>query len=334
MSGFAVERAWVLWLLIVPVLVTLVGIRGERLARSRLGRLVAPRLQPRLVARSPGGSWRHVVIGASLAALVTALAGVRYGDIEEEVRARGVDVMVALDVSDSMLARDVESDAGLSRLERARREILDLLARLDGDRIGLVIFAGDAVLQLPLTLDYEAAALFVREVAPELVSTKGTAIAKAIDVSINAFEAGVAEGRAVILITDGEDTEGDVAASAEKAKQAGVRVFGIGVGRSEGAPIPLAGGGFRRDRKGEMVLSRLDEAQLASVANATGGDVVRSTSGDYDLERIYAGIKTKVASRDLGSRRRVHGKDRYRVLVSLAAAGLMLEALLRGRRAR
>ncbi len=334
MNGFALERPWMLWLLAAPLVVTLVGIYGERMARSRLGRLVAPRLQPRLVAGSPGGAWRHVLVGVSLTALVVALAGVRYGSIEEEVRARGVDVMVALDVSDSMLARDVESDAGLTRLERAKREILDLIARLNGDRIGLVLFAGDAVLQLPLTLDYEAAALFVREVAPELVSTKGTAIAKAIDVSILAFEAGVAEGRAIILITDGEDTEGDVSAAAEKAKESGVRVFGIGVGRSEGAPIPLATGGFRRDKKGEMVLSRLDEAQLVAIANLTGGDVVRSTSGDYDLERIYAAIKTKVSARDLGSRRRVHGKDRYRVLVSLAAVGLMAEALLRGRRKR
>ena len=334
MNGFALERPWMLWFLLAPVLTTLVSIHGERLARFRLGRLVAPRLQERLVSRSPAGWWRHIIVGVSLAALVLALAGVRYGSIEEEVRARGVDIMVALDVSDSMLARDVESDAGLTRLERAKREILDLLARLDGDRIGLVLFAGDAVLQLPLTLDYEAAALFVREVAPELVSTKGTAIAKAIDVSILAFEAGVAEGRAIILITDGEDTEGDVSASAEKAQETGVRVFGIGVGRSEGAPIPLAGGGFRRDKAGEMVLSRLDEAQLTRIAGLTGGDVVRSTSGDYDLERIYAAIKTKVTARDLGSRRRVHGKDRYRVLVSFAAIGLMLEALLRGRRTR
>ena len=334
MNGFTLERPWVLWLLVAPVATTLIGIYGERLARTRLGKLVAPRLQPRLVARSAGGAWRHLVVGTSLAALVVALAGVRYGSIEEEVRGRGVDVMVALDVSDSMLARDVESDAGLTRLERAKREILDLIARLDGDRIGLVLFAGDAVLQLPLTLDYEAAALFVREVTPELVSTKGTAIAKAIDVAVLAFEAGVADGRAIILITDGEDTEGDVAAAAEKAKAAGARVFGIGVGRSEGAPIPLAGGGFRRDQKGEMILSRLDEQQLVAIANLTGGDVVRSTGGDYDLERIYTAIKTKVAARDLGSRRRVHGKDRYRLLVSMAAAGLMLEALMRGRRMR
>ncbi len=334
MTSFVIERPWMLWFLAVPFLVTLVGIQGERLGHSRLARLVAPRLQPLLVTRSPGGFWRHIVIGASLAALVIALAGVRYGDVEEEIRGRGVDVMVALDVSDSMLARDVESDAGLTRLERAKREILDLLARLDGDRIGLVLFAGDAVLQLPLTLDYEAAALFVREVAPELVSTKGTAVAKAIDVATLAFDAGVAEGRAIILITDGEDTEGDVETAATKAKEAGVRVFGIGIGRSEGAPIPLAGGGFRRDTRGEMVLSRLDEAQLTRIASATGGDVVRSTSGDYDLERIYAGIKARVAARELGSRRRVHGKDRYRVLVSLAAAGLMLESILRGRRTR
>lgn len=335
MNGFMLERPMMLWLLAVPVIVAVVGIYGERIARARLGKLVAGRLQDKLIAAAPVGTWRVVLVALSLAALVVALAGVRYGILEEEVRARGVDVLVALDVSDSMLARDVESDAGLTRLTRAKREILDLIGRLDGDRIGLVLFAGEAVLQLPLTLDYEAASLFVREVEPELVSTKGTAIAKAIDTSLLAFEAGVAEGRAIILITDGEDTEGDVTAAAEKAKEAGVRVFSIGVGRADGAPIPLPGGGFRKDKRGDTILSKLDEAQLATIASTTGGDMVRSTSGDYDLERIYtAGIKAKVSARDLGSRRRVHGKDRYRVLVSFAAAGLMLEALLRGRRTR
>lgn len=330
-----VERPQLFWLLVVPVLVLVVGVVSDRRARARLRHLVAERLQPRLVSTRAAGPWRWALIASAIAALVVALAGLRYGQSSDEVRARGVDVMVALDVSDSMLARDVESDAGLTRLERAKREILDLIARLDGDRIGLVIFSGNAVLQLPLTLDYDAAAMFVREVRPELVSTKGTAIASAIETSVKAFDAGVAEGRAVILITDGEDTEGDVSSAAESAAKAGVRIFAIGVGRSEGAPIPQARGGFRRDAKGEMVLSRLDEASLSAIARATGGDVVRSTSGDYDLERIYTGgIKAKVAARDLGTQRRVHGKDRYRILVSFAAAGLMLDALLTRRRKR
>jgi Ca-activated chloride channel family protein len=328
----SIERPWVLaFLLVMPVLAVLLW-WSARSRRAKLELLVSASLQPRLVVGVVGDGVRAVLTLAALTLGIVALAGVHVGSATEEVKARGVDVMVALDVSDSMLARDVESDAGLSRLERAKREILDLIGRLDGDRIGLVIFAGDAVLQLPLTLDYEAAAMFVRDVQPELVSAKGTAIASALDASVRAFDASVADGRAVVLITDGEDTEGDVDASADKAKAAGVHVFCIGVGRAEGAPIPVATGGFRRDNRGEMVLSKLDEAQLHKIASITDGDVVRSTSGDYDLERIYVhGIKAKIAAREMGMKRTVHGKDRYRWLVSFAALGFVVDALVRAR---
>ncbi|MCE2558874.1 MAG: VWA domain-containing protein [Acidobacteria bacterium] len=269
----------------------------------------------------------------ALLALVASLAQPRWGFVWEEVHREGVDIVVALDVSDSMLVRDAEAGGELSRLERAKREIADLLQRLEGDRIALVAFAGEAFLELPLTLDYSAAALFLEAMEPDLIPTKGTAIGDALRVSLEAFDrvasVGSRQSRAVILITDGEDHLGEAQEVAEGAAAAGVRVFAIGIGRDEGAPIPRAGGGFRTDRRGEIILSRLDEAALQRIALTTGGRYVRSVTGDVDLEQIYAqGIKAQLEDQELGSSRRQRWQERFQWLLVIALAALMLEPLI------
>lgn len=319
------------WLLVVPAL--FVALWWARRAHAeRLSAFISKTMQRTLVV---GGRPR---LGAALvlfavACLVLALSGVHVGTRDELVEGRGVDIVVALDVSDSMLARDVESRDELSRLGRAKREIKDLLARLDGDRIGLVVFAGEARIELPLTLDYEAAASVVDRLDTDMLDVKGTAIADAIEVAVQAFDSSVSQGRAVILITDGEDTEGDAENAARKAKEANVHVFGLAVGSDAGAPIPQAQGGFRRKAGGDIILSRVDEPMLESIAQATGGDVVRSASGDYDLERIYnEGVKKRVEARDLATKHAVHGVDQFRWLVGAAAVALMAQAIVRKER--
>ena len=266
-------------------------------------------------------------------AAVLALAELKYGFTWEEVQRRGVDIVVALDVSDSMLVEDAETGGKLSRLERAKREIADLLRVVRGDRIGLVAFAGTAFLECPLTLDYGAAHLFLSSIDTDLIPVKGTALGAALRTALEAFEGGSNSSRAIILITDGEDHGGDALAAAEEAKLAGVRVFAIGIGRDEGAPIPAPGGGFRRDRRGEMVLSRLDEATLQRIALATGGRYVRSVTGDVDLEQIYSqGIKAVLEDQELESQRRQRWEDRFQWLLALALIALMAEPLIAERR--
>ena len=204
---------------------------------------------------------------------------------------------------------------------------------LDGDRIGLVAFAGTAFIECPLTLDYSAAEVFLDAIDTDLIPVKGTALGRAIRESLKAFEGANNESRAVILITDGEDHDGEALKMAEKAKLEGVRIFPIGIGRDEGSPIPKAGGGFRRDRQGELILSQLDEKTLQKIALTTGGRYVRSVTGDVDLEKIYLqGIKTSLENQELGSKRRQRWKDRFQWLLAISLFALALEPLIGERR--
>jgi len=329
------DALWLLWLGPGLLLFYIYAFR----TRSRLlGRFASPEMLPALVAgvSRPRRRLKAFLVLVAVLALVASLSQPRWGFVWEEVHREGVDIVVALDVSDSMLVRDAETGGELSRLERAKREIADLLGRLEGDRIALVAFAGAAFLELPLTLDYSAAALFLEAMDPDLIPTKGTAIGEALRVSLEAFErvasVGSRQSRAVILITDGEDHLGEAQDVAETAAAAGVRVFAIGIGRDEGAPIPREGGGFRTDRRGEIILSRLDEAALQRIALTTGGRYVRSVTGDVDLEQIYAqGIKAQLEDQELGSSRRQRWQERFQWLLVLALAALMLEPLISDR---
>lgn len=322
------ESLWLLWL--VPAALAFY-VYVFRTKTRLLHRFASPEMLARLTAgvSRPRQYLKAALVLLGLLAAVLALAEPRWGFTWEEVTREGVDVVVALDVSDSMLVEDAESGGRLPRLERAKREIADLLQLMEGDRIGLVAFAGAAFVECPLTLDYGAAALFLDAIDTELIPVKGTAIGEAIRTSITAFEGATHKSRAIILITDGEDHTGDALRAAEEAKLAGIRVFTIGIGRDEGAPIPAPGGGFRRDRRGEIILSRLDETTLQKIALETGGRYVRSVTGDVDLEQIYVqGIKATLEDQELGSKRRQRWEERYQWVVAVALLALMVEPLI------
>ena len=262
-------------------------------------------------------------------AAILSLAQFRFGFVWEDVRRKGVDIVVALDLSDSMLVQDAESGGKLTRLERAKRDITDLLRLMDGDRVALVAFAGAAFIECPLTLDYSAASIFLDDMDTDLIPVKGTALGDAIRMSLKALEGAGRNSQTVILITDGEDQTGEAQAAAEDAKKQGVRIFTIGIGRDEGAPVPEAGGGFHHDVNGELALSRLDEAALEKIALTTGGRYVRSVTGAVDMETIYKqGIKTVLQDQELGSKRRQRWEERFQWWVGLALLALALEPLL------
>ncbi|MEZ4271014.1 MAG: VWA domain-containing protein [Myxococcota bacterium] len=268
-----------------------------------------------------------ILFGFTMAIL--SLAQFRYGFTWEEVTRRGVDMMLVLDVSDSMLVTDAENGGHLTRLERAKREITDLLRMLQGDRVGLVAFAGTAFTECPLTLDYSAAEMFLDNIDTDLIPVKGTAIGDALEEALHSLEGGNTKSKAIILITDGEDHSGRALEVAQKAQAMGVRIFAIGIGRDEGSPIPLPGGGFRRDRQGEMILSRLDETTLQKIALATGGRYVRSVTGDVDLEKIYLqGVKATLEDQDLTSKRRQRWEERFQWLIGLSIIALATESFI------
>ena len=322
------ELLWLLW--VVPCLAAFylfVFHSKTKLLRQfasaemleRIGSGVSPERQ----------RFKAVLVVAAFGLGVLTLTEPKWGFTWEDVQREGVDIIIALDVSDSMLVEDVEAGGRLTRLERAKREIADLLQLMDGDRIGLVAFAGTAFVECPLTLDYGAANLFLSAIDTDLIPVKGTAVGDAIRKSVQAFADDNEGSRAVILITDGEDHGGDALRAADEAKIAGVRIFTIGIGRDEGAPIPAAGGGFRKDRSGNVILSKLDETTLQKIALTTGGRYVRSVTGDVDLEKIYVqGIKATMEAQELGSKRRQHWEERFQWLLALALMALMLEPLV------
>jgi len=258
--------------------------------------------------------------------MILALAQPRWGYEWKDLTQEGVDIIVALDVSTSMLAEDIKPN----RLSRAKRKISDLLDMLDGDRIGLVAFAGTAFVQCPLTLDYSAAKLFLDATDTDLISAQGTALAAAIRKSVLAFRTEDDKSKAIILITDGENQSGDPLKVAKWAAEQGIKIFTIGIGKDSGAPIPDTDGGFKKDARGEIVLTRLDETILKKIALETGGAYVRSVTGDLDLDKIYLeNIKPKIAKKTLKSQRRKIWTERFQWMIFLALICLMIEFLIR-----
>lgn len=238
---------------------------------------------------SYGPKWVKMVLAVLAAGFaVVALAGPLAGYRWEKTTQKGVDIMIALDCSRSMLAQDVSP----TRLTRAKREIIDLTRLMHSDRAGLVAFSGAAVLQCPLTLDYNAFGIFLDALDPDYLPVGGTNLTAALETCYNGFDPASTAGKAIILITDGEDTAGDEATLTkvvEKFAKEKIRIFAIGVGDPAGAPIPAKGGGFKKDGTGNIILSKVDEAMLKKITAMTQGRYVRSVAGDMDLEQIYSG---------------------------------------------
>lgn len=212
-----------------------------------------------------------------------AATGPQYGHIWQEYEAKGIEIILAVDCSRSMLAPDIQP----TRLDRAKREIIDLINMLEGDKIGLVAFSGTAFLQCPLTLDYTGYSIFLNALSPDYLPVGGTDFEAAITTAMDSFDKNSNAEKAVILITDGEATSGDAMKAAKAASEKGIRIFCIGVGGDTAAPVPEKDGGFKKDTSGNMVLSRLDEDILKKMASETKGAYVRSVAGDMDLDQIY-----------------------------------------------
>ena len=203
--------------------------------------------------------------------------------------------------------------------------------RLEGDRIGLIAFAGTAFVQCPLTLDYSAARIFLSAIDTQLIPVQGTAIGNAIETSVKAFRTKDKKSKALILITDGEDQTGNALSAAKSARSQGVKIYTIGIGGEIGAPLPnpSAKGGFRKNQQGEVILSKLDEITLQKIALATGGSYVRSVTGDIDLKTIYKDqIKKHIEKKELKSERRKIWQERFQWFIFVALFCLVIEACL------
>lgn len=301
-TGARFERPELLWLLPASTVVVVLFLIDLARKERALHRLAAATTRVRI---APGVStaravlrfllWRH-----GLLFLLIALSGPQYGTRVEEVRSTGVDIMVALDVSSSMDCQDLRPD----RMEVARRSLSRLIDRMKGDRLGLVIFAGAPYVQLPITADRSAARLFLATVGTHSVAEQGTSIGAAIRLAARSFDPESPVGKAIVVMSDGEDHEAHAVEAAREVAQAGIVVHTIGMGTAQGGPIPIMRGGrlqgFKKDKDGNTVVTRMNEAMLQQVAAAGGGTYTRATPAGDGLVALMAQLKEMEAGTSEG----------------------------------
>ena len=281
------QAQYLLLLLLIPFFFVLQAL-VLRLRRRRLKRFGDETLVAQLMpSYSKSKTWvRLVLFSIGFFFFVIGLSRPQIGAKLKEHETKGAEIMVVLDVSNSMLAEDYSPN----RLERAKLAISRLVDKLRDDRIGLIVFAGNSFVQLPITTDYVSAKMFLNSISTESVPVQGTAIGEAINTAMRSFSAQSEKSRAVVIITDGENHEDDPVEAAKRAAELGVRVFTIGVGSPEGKPIPM-NGELLKDKDGEIVVTRLDETVLQEIAKVGNGVYVRAGNSEFGLNPIIDDIK-------------------------------------------
>jgi Ca-activated chloride channel family protein len=320
-------------LLILPVM-AVIFIFNEARKRKAIRKIgdeeLVNRLLPELSRMRP--VIKFILQLGAVAALIILLARPQFGSKLEEVRKEGVEVIIALDVSNSMLAQDIQPD----RLTRAKQALSRLIDNLENDKIGLVVFAGDAYTQIPITTDYISAKMFLSAIGPEMVPKQGTAIGSAINLGMRSFSPGEGRSKAMIIITDGENHEDDPVAAAEEAAKAGIVIHTIGIGSSQGVPVPVTAGGGRdylKDSEGNTVITKLDEDILRKISAVAGGSYVRAGSSSIGLDEVYNEIR-KMKKEDLESTMYTEYNDQFQIFAAAALFLLLLEFIIMDRKNR
>jgi Ca-activated chloride channel family protein len=273
--------------------------------------------------------WKFCLMLVALVLLIVAAARPQFGQKENTVKRQGIEVMVALDISNSMLAEDVAPN----RLDRAKQMLSKMIDNMVDDKVGLVVFAGEAFTQLPITCDYVSAKMFLNTITPNLIQTQGTAIGTALQTAITSFGSPESEaGRAIILITDGENHEDDAIAAAKKAHELGIKVFVIGIGKPEGAPIPKPGtNDYFKDRQGQVVVSKLNEEMCQQIAQAGSGVYVRCDNTNTAMRALQQELD-HIATSELESTVYADYNEQYQSFALIALFLLMIEFFIMSRK--
>jgi Ca-activated chloride channel family protein len=266
--------------------------------------------------------------------LLFAAADPQIGTKIENVKETGIDIYILLDVSLSMQAQDIKP----SRLEKAKLEISNLIQKLSGDRIGLIVFAGEPFVQFPLTSDYSAANLFLSAADASTVPDQGTAIAAAIDLATKSFDYSSKTERVVVIFTDGEDHEGNLQSAIDKAKENNITMYTIGLGSPDGVPIPVYNSqgrpaGYKTDVDGNVVLTKLDEAALKDIATGSGGQYLRGANDRDELDIIYKNL-SKIKKTEFGERKVTDYEDRFYYFLAPGIILLLIEFFMSERKSR
>ena len=327
MINFA-QAQFLILLLLVPLFFIAYAVM-RHLRRRRLEKLGDKRLVEELMPSvSASKGWVRVTLFALAFFFFTiGLSRPQIGAKLKERKTKGVEIMIALDVSNSMMAEDYSPN----RLERAKLAISSLVDKLRDDRIGLVVFAGTSFVQLPVTTDYASAKMFLNSINTESVPIQGTALGEAITTCIRSFSTQSERSRAIIVITDGENHEDDPVAAAKQAADMGIKVFAIGVGSAEGKPIPYKGE-LLKDKDGNIVVSRLDEKVLRDIASAGNGAYVRAGMSEFGLNPIVDDIK-RMDEEMFNSVIFEEFDEQYMYFFAIALALLAIEMLIGERKA-
>jgi Ca-activated chloride channel homolog len=320
-------------LLTLPVLLLLFIINEVRKKRAlrKLGDAgLVGRLVPELSVSRPSVKFFIVIVAYTL--LIIMLARPQFGSKLEDVRKEGIEVIIALDVSNSMMAEDIQPD----RMTRAKQAISRLVDNLDKDKIGLIVFAGDAYTQIPITTDYISAKMFLSTIGPNMVPKQGTSIGAAIDLGIRSFSPGEGKSKAMVIITDGENHEDDPMKSAENAAKAGIVIHTIGIGSTDGVPVPVLVNGkkdYLKDNNGTTVITKLDEDILKKIAVTANGNYVRASNSNIGLDEIFNQIR-KMKTQELESSMYTEYNDQFQIFAAVALFLLILDFIVMERKNR
>jgi len=320
-------------LYIIPVIIVLYWLYRknrvkllERFSEKKLHNILFPSLS------GLKNTFKFSLVIISLTFLIIAAANPQVGTKMGEVKQTGIDVFILLDVSLSMQAEDIKPN----RLEKAKFQITNLINKLRGDRIGLVIFSGEAYIQIPLTTDYSAANLFLSAVDFNSVPQPGTAIASAISLALKSFDKSAPTEKVIIIITDGEDHEGDINSVVTEANSAGVKIFTIGLGSTGGSPIPIYNArgeqtGFKKDNEGNIVLTKLEEETLKQIASSANGQYYRGSNYEDHLDKIYEEL-SELEKAEFGVKKVTDYEDRFYYFLAPAIILLLCEFFLSERK--
>lgn len=325
------HNIWWLWLIPAVIILWLVAFKKrsqllKQFAGTKLLRELTQSIQPSVRL------WKSILITFGIIFMIVALIGPQWGFYWQEVKRQGIDLIIALDVSKSMLAEDIKPN----RLERAKLAIQDLVPRLKGDRIGLIAFAGSGFVLCPLTVDYGAFLLALDDLSVDTIPFGGTALEQSIRESLRSFKVSSSKSKALIIISDGESLQGNSLAAAKEAAENGVVIFTIGIGTTEGELIPIkdqfGSSTFLKDREGKTVKSRLDEVALQQVALATNGSYIKATATDFGIERIYNERIRQMEPQEFESSMKKQHDHRYQWPLAVAFILLAIEPLISNRK--
>lgn len=276
-------------------------------------------------------SVKFILVFLIFSALVLSIMNPQLGTKLEEVKREGIEIIVAVDISNSMLAEDIKPN----RIERAKQSILQLIDNIGNDKIGIIIFAGESFLQLPLTTDYSAAKLLVSSITTDLIPTQGTAIGSAIELATDSFssaEEGENEvNKVLIILTDGENHEDDAIGQVEIAAEKGIIVNTIGMGSKDGGPIPIYNNGintgYRKDRSGETIITKLNDGMLSEIASKGGGRFLRASSVNIDLKEIADDLES-IEKTEFEAKVFTDYEDRFQYMIGIALVLIFIELLI------